>query len=397
MKTLYIECSMGAAGDMLASALLELTDHADLFIEKLNAAGIPDVRFIKCDSVKCGIKGTHIKVLVDDKQEHEHHHEAKHEHNHHCHRSMNDIRAVIEKLKVSEKVKKDVISVYEIIAEAESAVHAVPVTEIHFHEVGTLDAVADITAVCMLIEELCPESIVASAVNTGCGTVSCAHGVLPVPAPATALILKDMPSYSNGISSELCTPTGAALLKYFCKEYGERPVMKVQKIGYGMGNKDFETANCVRAFLGEAQQKSSQITELSFNVDDMTGEEIGYLTKALLKNGAREVFTVPIGMKKSRPGELICVLCDEESKEKLLSVIFKNSTTIGVREDIKNRYTLDRRLETVNTPYGGVRKKISYGYGVEKSKYEYDDLGKIAVEHSISLAEARRITEKFDK
>lgn len=397
MKTLYIECSMGAAGDMLASALLELTDHADLFIEKLNAAGIPDVRFIKCDSVKCGIKGTHIKVLVDDKQEHEHTHEAVHEHNHHCHRSMNDIRAVIEKLKVSEKVKKDVISVYEIIAEAESAVHAVPVTEIHFHEVGMLDAVADITAVCMLIEELCPDSIVASAVNTGSGTVSCAHGVLPVPAPATALILKDIPSYSNGITSELCTPTGAALLKYFCKEYGERPVMKVQKIGYGMGNKDFETANCVRAFLGEAQQKNAQVTELSFNVDDMTGEEIGFLKKSLLDNGAREVFTVPIGMKKSRPGELICVLCDEENKEKLLSVIFKNSTTIGVREDIKNRYTLQRRIETVSTPYGGVRKKISYGYGVEKSKYEYDDLEKIAVEHSISLAEARRITEKFDK
>lgn len=392
MKTLYIECSMGAAGDMLASALLELTDNADLFVKRLNSANIPDVRFIREDSVKCGIKGTHIKVLVDGKQEHNHEHPYSHHH-----RSMKDIMEIVDALNVSQNVKNNVASVYNIIAQAESEVHGSTVTDIHFHEVGTLDAIADITAVCMLIEELCPDSIAASAVNTGSGTVNCAHGVLPVPAPATALILKDIPSYSNDIRSELCTPTGAAILKHFCCEFGNRPAMKIQKIGYGMGNKDFETANCVRAFLGQTEEKAPQITELSFNVDDMTGEEIGFLTQTLFDVGAREVFTVPVMMKKSRPGELICVLCDEENKEKILSVIFKNSTTIGVREDIKNRYTLERKLETIVTPYGEVRKKISFGYGAEKSKFEYDDLERIAKENSISVFEARKAAEKADK
>lgn len=392
MRTLYLECSMGAAGDMLASALLELVNDADLMLEKLNSICLPNVEFIREDNTKCGIKGTHLKVLVNKKEEHEHNHE-----HHHHHSSISEIEGVINSLNVSNKVKNDATSVYKIIAEAESKVHAVPVADIHFHEVGAYDAIADVVSVCMLLEELNVDKIMASEVNTGSGQVKCVHGILPVPAPATALILTGIPTYSNEIKSELCTPTGAALLKYFSKEFGNKPKMNVEKIGYGMGNKDFDVANCVRAFLGEQTNEKSTIIELDFNVDDMTGEDIAYLTELLLENGAREAFTIPVVMKKSRNGNLICVLCDESNKEKMLSIIFKNSTTIGVREEIKNRYTLERRFETINTPYGDIRKKISSGYGVEKSKYEYDDLARIAKESSLSLNEVREIAKEFEK
>ena len=387
MRTLYIECSMGVAGDMLASALLELTDNADCIIEKLNSVGIPDVKFIKEDSVKCGIKGTHIKVLVHEKEEYEHHN---------SHSSLRNVQDIISSLKTSDGIKENALSVYRIIAEAESKVHGVPVTDIHFHEVGTLDAIADIVSVCLIIDELSPDEILSSPVNTGSGQVKCAHGVLPVPAPATASILNGIPTYSNGIDSELCTPTGAALLKYFAKKFCDRPLMKTEKIGYGMGNKSFDTANCVRVFLGERESRGAFITELSFNVDDMTGEEIGFLTEMLIENGAREVFSVPVGMKKSRPGTLVSVLCDEEKKEEILSVIFKHSATIGVREALKKRYTLSRKIETVHTPYGDIRKKISSGFGAEKSKYEYDDLAEIAKNNSITLKEVRHIAEEYD-
>lgn len=405
MKTLYLECSMGAAGDMLASALLELVDDGEEFVKRLNSTGIPNVKFIKETSEKCAVTGTHLKVLVNGETEHEHEHEHEHGHEHehehghresHSHSSMSSIEKTVSALKVSEKIKNEIIGVYKIIAEAESTVHARPVAEIHFHEVGALDAIADITAVCMLMEEIGAGQIISSAVNTGSGTVNCAHGTLPVPAPATALILKGIPSYSSGIGSELCTPTGAALLKYFCTDYGDRPPFAVEKIGYGMGSKDFETANCLRAFLGKSRDMAARITELSFNVDDMTGEEIGFLTEALFNGGAKEVFTMAAGMKKSRPGTLICVICDERDRDKMLSIIFKNSTTIGVRESIKNRYTLERTTKTVSTPYGEVRKKISSGFGVEREKYEYEDLKRIANENSFSLQTAREKVKQYD-
>ncbi len=386
MKTLYFECLMGASGDMLTSALLELTENPDEAIKKLNNLQIPNVEFIKEESKKCGIVGTHVKVNINGKEEHEH----SHSHGH----SLLDIEKFIGSLNLNEKVKNDAISVYKIIADAESKVHSVPVTDIHFHEVGTLDAVADVTAVCYLINELSPQKILASCVNTGSGYVKCAHGVLPVPAPATALILSDIPNYSSGINSELCTPTGAALLKYFCEAFEERPLMKNTKIGYGMGNKDFDTANCVRAFLGEAQNTKSQIFELSFNVDDMTGEEIGFLTEGLLKIGAKEVFATSVIMKKSRPGILITTLCDEDKRDEILTFIFKNSTTLGIRENIKNRYTLTREIKTIQTPLGEIREKISKGFGAEKSKYEYDDLAKIASENSLSLKEVKAIADQ---
>lgn len=472
MKTLYLECGMGAAGDMLTAALLELMPDPDAVVAELNGLGIPGVEFSKEAMSKCGIGGTHMTVKVhgeeeseemfhhhhdhgtfedcketdenhqdqnhldhshahvhshesacpvheehdhhhdhdhsceahehhhdhqvvtgfDDTHHHEHTHEHSHDgHHHHHHSSLHDIKHIVcDHLNLPEQVKQDVMAVYGLIAEAESHAHGVPVTEIHFHEVGTMDAIADITAVCLLMHHIAPDQVIVSPVHVGSGHVHCAHGILPVPAPATAYILNGVPMYGGAVKGELCTPTGAALLKHFATRFGDMPVMRTEAIGYGMGKKDFEQANCIRAMLGEMEDAGDSVLQLECNVDDMTAEELGFAMETILAAGALEVYTVPVGMKKSRPGTLLSVLCHEDQKEKLVRVIFQNTTTIGVREHSCSRYTLKRSFETVQTPYGEVQKKISSGYGVTREKYEYEDLARIAREQGISLAEVRK-------
>ena len=384
MKTLYLDCSMGCAGDMLTGALLELFPNKEEILAQLNGLGIPHVEYIAENSVKCGVTGTHIRVLVKGEEE-----ETDHHHHHH-HSQMTDIAHIAEHLHISEKVRKQVLDIYEIIAQAESKVHGVPVDQIHFHEVGAMDAIADITAVCYLMDRLGVEKIYASPVHVGSGQVKCAHGLLPVPAPATAHILQGVPIYGGQVTGELCTPTGGALLKYYVNQFGNMPPMVTTAIGYGMGKKDFDRPNCVQAMLGADQGQEDDILELSCNLDDMTGEEIGFALEQLMDNGALDVFTTAIGMKKSRPGIMLTVLCRPENKEKLLPLIFCHTTTLGVRENRLHRYTLDRRTETVNTPYGAVRQKIATGYGIERKKYEYEDLAQLAREHDLSLFDLPR-------
>lgn len=406
MKILYLDCGMGAAGDMLGAALVELLPDPDAFIEKINALGIPGVQIRREKAVKCGITGTHMSVAVHGIEESEeiyghvhrqegiHTQEEIHGHGHeHHHTSMHEIGRLVRNLKIPGKVQEDILAVYGLIAEAESHAHGVPVTEIHFHEVGTMDAVADITAVCMLMNELAPDQVVASPIHVGSGQVRCAHGILPVPAPATAYILKDIPVYGGSIQGELCTPTGAALVKHFAGRFGEMPMMRTQAVGYGMGKKDFQAANCVRAMLGETLGQTDVVSELSCNVDDMTAEAVGFAMERLFEGGAKEVYTVPIGMKKSRPGTLIRVICTEQDKEKMLHLLFRHTTTIGVREVVTRRYVLERSVENLQTPYGEIRRKVSSGYGISRAKYEYDDLARIAGEQNMSLEEAGRLLE----
>ena len=378
MRTLYLDCGMGAAGDMLTAALLELLPDRDAFVEELNALGIPGVGFSAEKCEKCGILGTHMAVTVYGEEESDHPH-------HHGH--LGDIRGIVSGLPIPTMVKLDILSVYEEIAQAESHVHGVPVEQIHFHEVGTMDAIADVTAVCLLLHRLAPDKIIVSPVHVGSGQVRCAHGILPVPAPATAYLLRGIPIYGGSIAGELCTPTGAALIKHFATEFGEMPVMTVSAIGYGMGKKEFPRANCVRALLGESEDPADEIVELRCNVDDMTGEAIGFALEQLLGSGALDAFTVPIGMKKSRPGVLITVLCREDRKDTMIRLLLKHTTTLGVREFPCQRYTLNRTVETVDTPYGPIRKKVSSGYGVRREKYEYEDLSKIAREQGLSIVE----------
>lgn len=390
MKIIYFDCSMGAAGDMLTAALLELHPNPDEFIKKLNNCGIPGVNVVVEKMTKCGILGTHVNVLLDGAPEHEHGHH--HHHHHYEHMNVAEIDHIIGHISADENVKRDVSAVFNILALAESKVHGKPVDQIHFHEVGTMDAVADITAVCMLISELKPEKIYASPVNVGGGTVKCAHGVLPVPAPATAEILLGVPAYSGVVKSELCTPTGAALLKYFVNEFMDMPVMTVNKTGYGMGKKDFERPNCVRAFIGSAgDDNRAVVSMLSCNIDDMTGEELGYAVRRLLDDGALDVWTTPVYMKKNRPAYMLTCLCRKENEEETAKLIFKYTTTLGVRVSECSRYCLDREVYTRETSVGSVRVKKSSGYGVVREKIEYEDLARISVEKDISFSEAREL------
>ena len=390
MRTLYIDCGMGAAGDMLTAALLELHPNPDQFLDRLNKLGFPGVVVSAEKNVKCGIAGTHVSVKVSGLEEDEH----LHDHHSHPHGSMAEIRGIVAGLPIPTTVKWDSMAVFAEIAEAESRVHGVPVEQIHFHEVGSMDAIVDITAVCLLMQELKADRVVASPIHVGSGSVRCAHGILPVPAPATAHILKDVPIYGGGVQGELCTPTGAALLKHFVEKFGDMPIMCVQKIGYGMGKKDFPRANCVRMLLGEAEEKGDAIWELSCNIDDMTGEEIGFALEQLMEQGALDVFTTPIGMKKSRPGTMLTVLCREQNKEAFVEKLFHYTTTLGIRETLCQRHTLERKVVTVETQYGPIRKKISSGYGVSREKWEYEDLARIAKEQDMSMQQVRFVIEK---
>lgn len=449
MKLLYLDCGMGAAGDMLGAALAELLpdDARDAFTSELNAAGIPGVHVSLDPSVKCGITGTHLTVTVNGTEEkegglshshehshHDHQHDHAHDHSHshdhqhshshdhhhdHSHRSLHDIHHIIDDLKLPEAVRTDILAVYRLIAEAESKAHDKPVSEIHFHEVGTMDAIADIASVCLLLHKLAPDQIIASPIHVGSGQVKCAHGILPVPAPATAYILKDIPIYSGSIQGELCTPTGAALLKHFVTRFDQMPLMTPASTGYGMGTKDFPAANCVRAILGEsfAENQAETICELSCNVDDMTGEDIAFAIETFLQNGALDAFTVPCTMKKGRPGVLVTVLCKDPDQKQMTKLILQHTTTLGVRSAIKKRWVLSRtESETVipddmlanvtspdmpaeskahelKTTGNGctIRSKTSTGFGITRNKYEHDDLEKIARTYGLTLVQVRAL------
>lgn len=397
MKTLYLECNMGAAGDMLMAALLELHPNQEDFLERINKAGLCGVTITAQKTEKCGILGTHMKVDIAGQEEacesvHGHEHCHNHEHGHgssHVHRGMQDILAIVEGLELPEEIKTDIKNIYQLIARAESGVHGKDVTEIHFHEVGMMDAIADITGCVMLMHELGIEKVITSPVNVGFGFVHCAHGILPVPAPATALLLEGIPCCAGQIEGELCTPTGAAVLKYFTDEFAKMPQMAIQKIGYGMGKKDFAAANCIRAMLGETEENENQITELCCNLDDMTPEEIGFASELFLENGALDVYTTAIGMKKGRPGILLTVMCRREDKDKMAGLLFKHTTTIGIRETVHNRMVLERREYEKQTEAGNVRMKECEGFGIKKVKPEYEDLKKIAKETGMSLQEIK--------
>lgn len=431
MRSLYIDCSMGAAGDMLMGALCELLPDKEEFVSKLNSMGIPGVHVHAEPKETCGIMGTHMHVHVHGVEEdehlhdhhhhehdhghhhdHEHHHGHGHSHDghthsrdheghthegcdkHHHHSGMADIEHMISHLNVSDRVKENAKAVYRLIAEAECQVHGRDMEHIHFHEVGTLDAVADVVGNCLLMEMLGIEKVYASPVHVGSGTVKCAHGVLPVPAPATARILQGIPIYSEDIKGELCTPTGAALLKHFVSEFGSMPAMIVEKDGYGMGTKEFARANCVRVMLGETEDKADDVIEISTNLDDMTAEEMGFAMEVLMEEGALDVYCQPIVMKKSRPATKLVCMCRPDDRNRLSKLIFKHTTAIGVRINKFERIVLERSFDKVETPWGDVSVKTCSGQGVNRKKAEFDDLARIAKEKSLSLREVRERIQK---
>lgn len=389
MKILYFDLGMGAAGDMLCASLLELCPDRAAVLDALNAIGIPGVRLALEPREKCGVLGSHFSVTVCGREE------PPDEPPEHHHSDLGDIRALIHGLPLEETVASDALAVFDLLAQAETKAHGVPMEHIHFHEVGSLDAVADIVSCCVLVHHLNPERIAASPVATGSGTVRCAHGVLPVPAPATAALLEGIPTVPGDYEKELCTPTGAALVRHFAQEFGPMPAMTAERAGYGMGSRDFPRANCVRAFLGEAEGADG-VTELCCSVDDMSPEAVGFAMQILLDAGAPEVWTTAVGMKKNRPGILLTVLCRKDQRDEMVRLLFRHTSTIGIRESVCRRWILRRASGAVETPYGPVRVKRSSGYGAKKQKAEYDDLAAIAREHGLTLDEVRKLVSEAE-
>ena len=451
---------MGAAGDMLAAALLELQPDSEAALDELNALGIPGVEFVREPVARCGIAATHLAVRVNGQEEvvdhdhhHDHHHDHEHDHdhhdhehdhdhghehddghhhhddnegvhltdkltnrqtvqlsncstvkpsncqtvkplNHHSHRSLADIVGLIGGLHLADAVADDARAVYSRLAAAEGRAHGCEVALVHFHEVGALDAVADIVACCYLMTRLAPEKVVASPVHVGFGSVKCAHGVMPVPAPATAFLLEGVPTYSDGIiSGELCTPTGAALLRHFVSEFGPMPLMRVSATGHGAGRKDFPRANIVRAMLGESglapAGDADEVIELACNIDDMTAEELAFAAEAVRDAGALDVWMQPALMKKGRPGTIFLTLCRFADHDAVLGAMLKHTSTLGVRETRVRRTVLDREETVMSTSLGDIRLKTAQGFGVKREKLEYEDLAAAARASGRSLNEVR--------
>lgn len=447
-KILFLDLSSGVSGDMFAGALYGLLgekEKAD-FQKTVNAAGLPGVR-IEPEKVKrSGISSVKMHVRIDGAEEghgdsaegnfpenrHAGHWQEKmhsaaagHTHNHHGH-SVADIEAAIDALHLETDVKKSMKEIYSSIAQAEGAVHGIPVTDIHFHEVGTWDAIADVMNACVLMKMLKPDVVCATSVNVGNGTVHCAHGILPVPAPAAAELLKGIPirrTPEENAVGELATPTGAALVKYFVTAFGPGPEMTISVSGFGAGEKELpEQANVLHAILGKAAEAenpsaacdlqaamaaqssaaaagdadntSSAICELVFNVDDMTGEDLSFACDCLRDGGATEAYFTPVFMKKGRPGYQVTVLCPNEAREEIIRLVFLHTTTVGLREYETRRAVLTRHYEKRHTSYGDVTVKVSEGYGVHKEKPEYEDLAAIAAEQDMGIRELREALRK---
>ena len=277
---------------------------------------------------------------------------------------------------------------YDAIAQAEAKAHGCPVGEVHYHEVGALDAVADVAGVCYALYLLKPEKIVVSPIHVGSGTVQCAHGIMPVPAPATAALLAGVPTYGGQVKGELCTPTGAALLAHFAQSFGPMPVLRVEKVGYGVGTRQFEQANCVRAFWGESQEGGNgAIVELVCNLDDMTGEALAAAAQQLLAAGALDVYTTPGTMKKGRPGQVLTVLCEPGTEGYLAKTVLSCTTTIGLRVRRCEKYFLTPGSKTVDTPWGAVAVKTAEGFGVSKAKPEHASVAAVAQAHQVPYQE----------
>jgi len=426
---------MGAAGDMLIAALYELLGEKEkeFFLEKMNSL-LPGVQVLAEPAKRQGIAGTHMRVVIRGEEEghehhhhhdhdhhhehhahdHDHHHDHDHEHghdhhhhdhhhdhvhHHHEHRGVGDIFAIIDGFDLPERVKEKAKTAYHLIAHAESKAHGVPVGEVHFHEVGALDAVVDVTGVCYLMELLSPDAVVASTVTVGSGTVRTAHGLLPVPAPATAHLLEGAPITTGDIAAELCTPTGAALIKTFAHSFGPMPAGQLLGSGYGCGTKDFPRANCLRAFLVDQTTQpggpNDAVTELRANMDDMSGEDLGFAMEKLMEAGALDVSYLPLQMKKNRPGVLLLCLCRGEDADRLAVEILRHTTTFGVRRVDCSRYALavDPNPPAVETEYGTIRRKAGMGYGISKCKPEYVDLATAAEKYSVPISEVRAAFE----
>jgi len=394
MKAAYFDCFSGISGDMTLGALLDAGCPLEVLRSRLQGLQVPGWEISAERVWKNGMAATHVRVKTEGTQ---------------THRSLGTILGILEKSHLSAEVKSRAAAMFRKLGEAEAAVHDVPLEKIHFHEVGAIDAIVDITGACIGFTELGLETFACSPLNVGGGTVKMVHGILPVPAPATARLLLGKPTYSNGVQKELVTPTGAAIVATVCESFGPQPAMRVSTIGYGAGTMDLEgQPNVLRMMVGEISGEAvggqgGMIRVLEANLDDMNPQIFGYLLEKALAGGALDVFSTPIYMKKNRPGTLVSILCKPEDEAKFRGMLFTETTTLGVRSHLVERRALPREHVTVATRFGEVRVKVAKSEGrLLHASPEFEDCRKLAEAKNVPLQEVMeqamlRFEEQFKK
>ena len=411
MKTLYFDCSSGISGNMVLGALTEIIGDEQYLIEELKKLNTDGYKIEISKKVKNGITGTYVDVIVDGKDEyghehhinehhheHEHEHEDEHKHEHHHyheHRNLNDINKIISESALDEKTKELAKRIFTRVAKAESKVHDKPLEEVHFHEVGAIDSIVDIVGTAILINKINPDKIISSIVNDGYGFIECAHGTMSVPVPATSEIFanSNVKFRQIDIDTELVTPTGAAIIAELAEDFTTLPAMVTEKIGWGTGSKDLKIPNVLKVYYGEIQENSENFVVMETNIDDCSGEILGYTSEKLFAQGALDVFYTPIFMKKNRPAYRLSVACRKEDMFKLQNIIFKETTTIGIRYRFENRTELGREFIEIDTKYGKIKAKKVTNNGETYVYPEYESMKKIAEEKNIPLKELYKLEE----
>lgn len=395
MKILYFDCSSGISGNMTLGALTEIIGDENYLINELKKLNVDGYKIEISKKVKNGITGTYVDVIL----EHEHHHdhgEHEHEHHHHHeHRNLNDINKIIDESSLDERVKDLAKKIFIRVAKAESKVHNKPLEEVHFHEVGAIDSIVDIVGTAILINKINPDKVISSIVNDGYGFIECAHGKMAVPVPATSEIFVSagVKFRQVDIDTELVTPTGAAIIAELSDEFKIMPGMKVEKIGWGAGYKDIEIPNVLKVYLGEIEEKEDGIYVMETNIDDCSGEILGYTSDILFDAGALDVFFTPIFMKKNRPAYRLTVACKKEDMEKLQNIIFRETTTIGIRYRFEERKVLKREEFEIDTKYGKLKVKKVVNNGEEYLYPEFESMKELAKKKNIPLKELYKLEE----
>src|SRR5271155_2265154 len=390
MKLAYFDCFSGISGDMTLGALVDAGCAVEHLRTELRGLQVPGWELTAEKVWKNGMAATYVRVVTEDQSKH---------------RSLSAILEILEKSRLAAGVRERAGAIFRKLGEAEARVHDVPLEKIHFHEVGAVDAIVDIVGACIGFHALGIEKFACSALNVGGGTAKMAHGILPVPAPATANLLQGKPTYSNGVQKELVTPTGAAIVATLCEVFGPQPAMTVSAIGYGAGTVDLEhQPNVLRIMAGELAQQErgghgGTIRVLEANLDDMNPQIFGYLLEKALGAVALDVFATPVQMQKSRPGTLVTILCKPEDEGKFQQMLFAETTTLGVRSHLVERKALPREYVKVTTRYGDVRVKISRTFDrLQHAAPEFDDCRKLAEEKNVPLQEVmQQAMLRFDQ
>lgn len=389
MKVLYFDCSSGISGNMTLGALMELIDDPQYLQNELKKIHVDGYHLHVSKQKKNGITGTYVDVHLEHEHHHEHQHEHHHKHHHehhHVHRNLYDVNHIIDQSDIDESAKDLAKRIFLRVALAESKVHNETLENVHFHEVGAIDSIVDIIGTAILITKINPDKIISSIVNDGYGFIECAHGTMSVPVPATSEIFaaSQVRSRQIDIDTELVTPTGAAIIAELAESFEIMPIMKVSKIGWGCGTKDLKIPNVLKVSMGTIE-KQSEVVVIETNIDDCSGEVLGYTMEELMNKGALDAFFTPIFMKKNRPAYRLTVVCYEDKLEEMKDILFQETTTIGLRYRYEQRTVLDREIIELQTPYGFIHAKKVYHKDQIYIYPEYEDVKSIARKNHISI------------